>query len=514
MLLAQNNGYKVVLRYSHITHGISPKRYTSIAKIRTASEAKMPVVIQPNILLDADNVPVERELYDKYVANTLDAKNMLIIGHMAVMASTRHLQLDREAKDLTAFQARYDKLIDDMKREYQEKAENMAARIINDKDKDIALIQERLTSTRETALTEKEHEIRMLRQQLHNANQMQDAAVAMALFDKEKENAQLKEQVSVLSLTKRNENDSKIAALQEHINVLQKTLAESRESSNAAQANLIKSFRDDEIASLQSQIASLKGSNFSKGVVGENSVRKWLMNAFPDCEIADKSGIASESDLHIIKPNGEFIAVECKNKNIITVQDVDKSVRDIHYLRDRYGDKFVGYIFISLRSMNIPKKGCGNLETHTDSYVPVYWYGQMDFDEDDNNAVSFVNALWTIAGTLKNFRSKFRDMDSNNTDYQRKIDEMLGCFKNSLDKLNANQKSVASLIQTARAIQDNNNSVIQAIGNIMSNAIEDHHNLHVGDLSSFVEQHACDNCKRTFTRKSDLTRHVKKCVMG
>ena len=236
-------------------------------------------------------------------------------------------------------------------------------------------------------------------------------------------------------------------------------------------------------------------------------VKGWLASAFPDCEIVDKSSTAAESDVHVIRPNGDFIAIECKNKNSITIQDVEKSMRDIAFLRDKYGGHFIGYLFISLRSTNIPRKGAGTLEVFDDS-VPVYWYGQHDFDEANNAAIDYARALWAIGYNVKNLHAKFSNHNRAMQEFQKQMDELIADNKACLDRLLQNQRAVASLIASAKTIQDNNNVAIQLLGNHASVSHASTPLVPTQAITS-IASHKCPKCDKSFARKAELTKHLK-----
>ena len=54
--------------------------------------------------------------------------------------------------------------------------------------------------------------------------------------------------------------------------------------------------------------------------------------------------------------------MESKNKDVITRGDLDKFVRDIECLAGKHTDDFIGAVFVSANSMNIPGKGSFTFE--------------------------------------------------------------------------------------------------------------------------------------------------------
>jgi len=503
----------------------------------------MPVVIQPNIALDIDQIPVERDIYDSYVSNTLDVKNLMVIGYMAISASTKHLQSDLWHKDINVIKDTYENIIAELRKDAVEHAETIIAKAVSDKDKDILTRQERFNTIEEknqailkniqaekdkeifimqeryntleernqAILTkiqaEKEVEIAQLKEQLKQSQSNIDCIIATAVANKDVEIARLREINSRSDLSTQTE----LAVYNERIDGYKRRTQELEVQLHQAQGmlkentmDMLKSLRIDEINALQAQINTLKGSNFSKGIVGENSVRKWLMESFNDCEIIDKSGCAAESDLHLMKPSGEFLAIECKNKSQITVQDDDKSLRDIAYMREKYGKMFIGYVFISLRSTNIPKKGSGCFELINDE-IPVYWYGQKEYDDNDNHVIEYCKAVMTFATSLKALRCKFLDSDNTIDTFHKKLSEVYNLFKLCLERLNQNQKTIANLVNNAKQLQENNNMALQLLNDyIVANNLP--------STSVATGKYQCPHCDRSFVRKADFTKHSSKCT--
>ena len=150
----------------------------------------------------------------------------------------------------------------------------------------------------------------------------------------------------------------------------------------------LNNYRQDEITSLKSQISTLntklavmQSTNFYKGEEGENHIRTILNTHFISYEIKDTSSQSKTADIHLIAPNNKYIAIESKNKLTITATDIKKSLEDIKNLKQN--DDFIGYLFVSMKSNNIPKKG--NLYYEIIEDIPVIWYAtnNITFIEHD-----------------------------------------------------------------------------------------------------------------------------------
>lgn len=138
---------------------------------------------------------------------------------------------------------------------------------------------------------------------------------------------------------------------------------------------------DSQLADAKKEIERLRGTNHIKGMLGEQAVMNVMKTsaAFDEWAFTDTSGRGAQSDFHMTSPCGNMvIAFEVKNKASITHGDVDKSMRDIGELAERMGSKFAGYVFVSLCTRNIPRKG-GGLRMERVAGVPALWFGTEAF---------------------------------------------------------------------------------------------------------------------------------------
>ncbi|GAX84480.1 hypothetical protein CEUSTIGMA_g11900.t1 [Chlamydomonas eustigma] len=142
-------------------------------------------------------------------------------------------------------------------------------------------------------------------------------------------------------------------------------------------ATLSQVLHSSEIQRLRAEVERLQTAstaNHAKGVAGEAAVARALADAFDAWTVRDTSSVGQESDLQLISPCGtRLLAVEVKNKATIVSTDVSKAMRDLEMLEERHGPKLVGYLFVSVRSRNIPNKGALKLELVRG--VPVLWIG-------------------------------------------------------------------------------------------------------------------------------------------
>jgi hypothetical protein len=429
----------------------------------------MITTITPAINLDTD-IHIENELLEMYDTNKLDAKSLLIIGQMAIRTSSEQLQTSHVSSQLNALKESYDKLVSEVKNDAHTQVATARADMAQQK-----LFYEQLIKNNENHLVD----IKKQYERLEEASRTQAEVLAQSLL---------------------NERDCQIAVLQEKIrgfvkqeeqlNLMVKT---AEDQANTMKDEFIKNIRDDEINKLKAEIAALKGSNFSKGIVGETIVQNILKSAFADHQVLDKSSSATESDVHLVNPKTQqFIAIEVKNKATITLNDVDKSLRDIKSLRDKYGQLFLGYVFVSLNTMNIPKKGT-SFEISNDT--PVVWYGANP-DNLQSTLPTFINIIFNIVNNIN------KEQKDENSLKQEQIAVMVN---DAIHKVEANNKIVANIINNINTLQENNILLLQQLnGFLAENGIE---------RTSTVE-FICPSCKRKFSRKGDLTNHSKKCKVA
>lgn len=313
--------------------------------------------------------------------------------------------------------------------------------------------------------------------------------------------------------------DYKIATLERLITEKTRRVIELEESiiqeNNKINDILLNKMHSDEVKKLQDElkerdmtIASLKNTNYCKGIQGETMIRDILMEAFSDYQIEDKSGYAAESDLHMINKHDEFIAIESKYKSIITPQDVDKSIRDLQYLKDKYGQRFVGYIFYSLNTTNIPRKGI-SFEVIED--IPIMWYG-TNIKSDTFRPQEIVNIAKVIITLSQSL--KVRNVSMNDT---------VELCNEMLDQITSNKKVTEQVYDTIHTMEDQvkklqttNNTLYdklmtymtkQGISISVSTSKQGTKRQQVQHTGSYE----CVKCGKTYTRQSDLTKHNKIC---
>jgi hypothetical protein len=236
--------------------------------------------------------------------------------------------------------------------------------------------------------------------------------------------------------------------------------------------------KDKQIKNLEDELNIFKNTNQYKGAIGEKTIKDILNKSFIGYEIKDTSGLTNMSDIHLIDKDNNIIAIECKNKSIITLQDVEKSLLDIKILKEQFGDKFIGYMFISIRSNNIPKKG--DLFYEVIESRPVIWYAANTvIDTDITNIIKLLIS--------------HKNIESSNIDINNTISKMNSYLK----KLSENKKAIENIKTGILNVQKNNDWIYQDIIDYIG-------------VTSKEECFKCIDCNLIFKRKNELTKHNNK----
>jgi hypothetical protein len=260
------------------------------------------------------------------------------------------------------------------------------------------------------------------------------------------------------------------------------------------------------IAKQQTEMAVLKNSNAYKGFEGEKCIKDILCRLFTDCEVRDTSKKGGQSDIHLVTRDGFVIVIESKNKSVITNQDVEKSYSDINVLTKQFGNKLIGYIFVSHRTPNIPKKGNMYFERHDN--LPVVWYGM----EDTAYSTLLEQGLFIIVKLLMCDKCSSNEVAEKADD---NLEKMFSTVKGALTVIGEN-------IATCAKLQDNINGISMTINTMAHSNQQLYENitqtlgiempsvsLSPSTSKKCVSNYVCMQCKTTFKRKCDLTNHMK-----
>jgi hypothetical protein len=264
----------------------------------------------------------------------------------------------------------------------------------------------------------------------------------------------------------------------------------------------------DALTTAQCENERLRGSNHVKGIQGEAVVMAVMRREFEDWVFTDTSSRGAQSDFHMTSVGGDLIAVEVKNKAAVTVGDVEKSTRDVHALLERFGGKLIGYVFVSLRTRNIPHKG--GLSIESVQGVPVLWYGADAHEDasillDASNAADLGRSARLLADVGRCMRRVSDDTTSSNALFDRlntslarteSMRRMLGALDDSLLAARRHAASLSSTVDTSfRELE----AFLRAEGNLGT----------VGVCSHVT----CETCNRQFANSKGLAIHRRTCTL-
>jgi hypothetical protein len=201
----------------------------------------------------------------------------------------------------------------------------------------------------------------------------------------------------------------------------------------------------------------VKFSTYEIGYEGENYLTNKIAKVCKKWEIRDMSSHPAESDIHILNNKGEIIAFECKNKQLIKYTDVQKSIRDISFLKEKYGNQFIGYMFVSLKSYNIPHRDL----FHLIHGVPTLWYGM---DDDTNDEI-----LEKMIQIIINLSADTNKSDIQSNDFIENINNISSIIDSNRTNIKNINKNISVMYKNIKKLEDNNEilyKVIEEITNI------------------------------------------------
>ena len=214
----------------------------------------------------------------------------------------------------------------------------------------------------------------------------------------------------------------------------------------------LNNYRQDEITSLKCEINSLntklaviQSTNFYKGEEGENRIKTILNTHFISYEIKDASSQSKTADIHLISPTNKFIAIESKNKQTITAIDVRKSLEDIKNLKQN--DDFIGYLFVSMKNNNIPKKG--NLYYEIIEDIPVIWYATNNLTYLERDIINLINILF-----MHKNKKNINELTSSLTECFNRIQNLKKIVEDSLKSLTSLKSNITEIKSSISYIYD------------------------------------------------------------
>jgi len=209
------------------------------------------------------------------------------------------------------------------------------------------------------------------------------------------------------------------------------------------------------------KLAVLQRSNAGKGVWGESILSKYLRDNFMDWEVSDTSQTKHSCDIWMKRSDKRFVAVESKYKASISTSDITKFASDVDYMCQTNGDMFMGAVFVSVKSKNIPSKGELNLEYSNGR--PVLYVGFGCEDEMDGAFLKHCISLLIKVGEMITALAKHnadaaivvkrvRPMLKTASTMQKTIDAIRTSCKKTVDHVNKLENDMRNVFNTINEV--------------------------------------------------------------
>ena len=306
--------------------------------------------------------------------------------------------------------------------------------------------------------------------------------------------------------------------------------AESRARAEAREADAhtrleskLSGIHSEEVRKLRAELDRLKGTNHVKGIEGETSVSAAIRGSHPfdSWTFVDTSGSTGASDFHVVSPAGETLVVEVKNKITVTAGDVSKSHRDVAELKERMGDAFLGYLFVSLRCRSIPGKGALLLEAPNSNSVPILWCGLEEENEQGENNRDVVRAARLLVDFGRALASRrpasSLPLSSDEEELRKKVEtnleEAIGKLNAQLEQLDDMRKIAARLSESASVTRRHAASMQAAVDAAFMSL--DSYRVCISSAGAVPPSPAaefeCERCGKVCSSKIGLSNHARSC---
>ena len=452
--------------------------------------------------LDTEGDELDRRFYDWFVSNDPSlqpqvVKSLLITGFLSVELWRKHFNSQK-----------YNRVEEDDERLTCILRENL--RLVEQAETAKSMLDQERTEapSRVRAELEREHGLRMQAKEARHAQAMaeKDALHSRGLLDSQTQFVSLRVE-SARNLTLYDDARSRINE------ILSGDMARELEA-------LRKRLQETEGA-----LSVARRSNFGRGAIGEHRVASFLRNAFPTFTVCDTSKDPHSCDLWMkTENNNEFFAFESKNKETIVARgDLDKFYGDISRLAEKHGDNFMGGVFVSCRTSNIPGKGALHVEVFEDR--PVLFAG---FNDEDGGGGDFMwlrdilSMFMSIASHLKKLRTNRTtdDSDGGKLFIQEKLAPMLDRV-NRVRSCVERMRSVhlAASIDLAMQAGEELRSLftdIMAVCGVLPQQPDVSGSTNTTASGSTTNNNGvqCERCGRWFKARRGIVMHERKCANG
>lgn len=247
-----------------------------------------------------------------------------------------------------------------------------------------------------------------------------------------------------------------------------------------------------DLRSKDEELAVLKKTNFGRGVIGESMIADFLRRTYSDACVEDKSHVKHSCDIWMTMGNGEYFAFESKFKDTINSKgDIDKFYNDVGNMsRDA---KFLGGVFVSCKTSNIPGKGSLCVEVFNDRPVMFVGFENEGFDG------AWLKQCLVILFQLAQHQKSVAGKSSSIQDVIKKLVPLLDKIKKirgSIDKVR--KVHLTSVLSLTDDMDKELACMFEEIVGV------------TGYHSEVL--HVCQKCNQAFKTKVALGKHVKACM--
>jgi hypothetical protein len=256
-----------------------------------------------------------------------------------------------------------------------------------------------------------------------------------------------------------------LEALGAHISSLHATRSSEVQSQLMA-AQRAEQLSQASLAALQNQVADLRSKlalaqqynslmskqAFARGEQGEELVRSVIADRYTDAVITDmgKSG-THQGDLHVLLGDGSVISIEVKHASKLDAQQVRDSCTHAHNNQEKYGDSYLGHLFVSLNCLNIPGHSAFELDWKTVQGGTTVWLGMKTHEGNDH---LILQAFQTIRDCAPLHRELARLLRSNDAEEAARYKELLHDMQARAGRLTSENEALVQIVAQSTAAKD------------------------------------------------------------
>ena len=282
-----------------------------------------------------------------------------------------------------------------------------------------------------------------------------------------------------------------------------------------------------QLADLEREMDILRRSNSARGAVGEERIASFLRREWPTSEVRDMSKSPHTCDIWWFASPSSFIAVEVKNKGVVTRSDVERFESDVANISERNGRAFIGGVFVSCRSENIPDKGPLKLVMMPGRggvSIPIIFAGFTDCkDEDLVWLKGVLHVFMTVAQYEQNKDSStnsISDVEDRNKIKRQVVFAKLSQMVEHVGRIrsfvhNVRTTHLAAALNLTSKADDELRELFSNITDVCREMDDDDIGANESPMSAEVhvnEGHVCEGCGRFFSSSRGVSLHKRTCA--